>query len=97
MLLDSSLAHGLQGTSSLDEPAWIVFYNQYYGPERVIKVFIDPFPWRDFPPHSPWEHCVVLAWNSNAERIASKAGFPSVPAYVKFSIRRSVDKHIGSQ
>lgn len=81
----------LQDTEQSVNRPWFTIFNQYYGPEQTATYFFKPFPSEEFPPHSPWEDCVIIA-HFGIEEYASAAGFSSVNLYLKHLIREAATR-----
>lgn len=67
---------------------WFVIFNAYYGPMQTVFYWFDPFPADQFPPHSPWEDCRIVA-HFGIEPYAKSAGFVSVDLYLRHLIHEA--------
>lgn len=76
-----------------EERPWFTIFNQYYGPQQTVTYLFQPFPADEFPPHSPWEDCVIIA-HSGIEPFAVAAGYYSVDKFLKHLIRDTATRTI---
>lgn len=81
----------LQDTKQSEECPWFTIFNRYYGPLQTFTYLFQPFPVDEFPPHSPWEDCVIIA-HFGIEPYAGAAGFDSVDKYLKHLIREAATR-----